>query len=227
MRIANYCLVVLTLVVLVAWKPQRPSVFLIGDSISIQYGPYLQKYLEGVVDLSRKEDDGQAEKNLDVPVGANGGDSRMVLEYLKSKMNEPDFAPDYLLLNCGLHDIKHNEPDGRIQVTQENYRANLNAILKLVSKKKIRVIWIRTTPVVDSIHNKGKGMKRYADDVATYNSISDEIFTKHKFSIIDLFSFTQKLGKEQFIDHVHYNESTRALQAAYIAGFIQRYLMDK
>lgn len=217
----------LVLIGLVSWKPARPSVFLIGDSISMQYGPFLEKYLEGIIDITRKQDDGQAAKNLDVPVGANGGDSRMVLEYLKNKLKEPGFAPDYLLLNCGLHDIKHNIPDEKIQVSQEEYKKNLQEIIQLVTKKKIRIIWIRTTPVVDTIHNKPKGIKRYAADVATYNQISDELFSNNKIPMIDLFTFTQKLGNEQFIDHVHYNESTRSLQAAYITGFLQNYILGK
>lgn len=221
MKLGRCWIVVLVLIVLVGWQSRRPSVFLIGDSISIQYGPYLEKYLDGIIDFSRKQDDGQAAKNLDVPVGANGGDSRMVLEYLKIKLKEPGFAPDYLLLNCGLHDVKHNMTDEKIQVTTEEYRNNLQEIIQLVTKKKIRIIWIRTTPVVDTIHNKSKGIKRYAADVATYNQIADAIFARKKIPMIDLFTFSQKLGNEQFIDHVHYNESTRSLQAAYIAGFLQ------
>lgn len=228
MKLGRCWIIVLgVIVLLVGWRSARPSVFLIGDSISIQYGPYLEKYLDGIIDLSRKQDDGQAAKNLDVPVGANGGDSRMVLEYLKIKLNEPGFAPDYLLLNCGLHDIKHNAPDEKIQVSQEEYRKNLQEIIQLVTKKKIRVIWLRTTPVVDSIHNKSKGMKRYAADVATYNQIADEIFSRKKIPMIDLFTFTKKLGNQQFVDHVHYNENTRSLQAAYIAGFLQDYILSK
>lgn len=228
MKLGKYWIFVLGMaVLLVGWQSARPSVFLIGDSISIQYGPYLEKYLEGTIDLSRKQDDGQAAKNLDVPVGANGGDSRMVLEYLKKKLKEPGFAPDYLLLNCGLHDIKHNTPDEKIQVAEEEYRKNLQEIIQLVGEKKIRIIWMRTTPVVDSIHNKSKGIKRYATDVATYNQIADNIFSRKKIPMIDLFTFTQKLGNEQFIDHVHYNESTRSLQAAYIAGFLQDYILNQ
>jgi lysophospholipase L1-like esterase len=227
MNLVKGWIAILLSVVLIAWKPARPSVFLIGDSISIQYGPYLEKYLEGFIDLSRKQDDGQAAKNLDVPVGANGGDSRMVLEYLKIKLKEPDFHADYLLLNCGLHDIKHNMPDEKIQVSQDDYKNNLMEIIRLVSERKIQIIWIRTTPVVDTIHNKPKGMKRYAADVAAYNQIADEICLQKKIPMIDLFTFTRKLGNEQFIDHVHYNESARALQAAYIAGFLQNHILGK
>ncbi|MCR9064924.1 MAG: SGNH/GDSL hydrolase family protein [Cytophagales bacterium] len=212
-------------IALSAWSLSQPSIFLIGDSISIQYGPYLEKYLEGSVEFDRKRDDGRAEKNLDIPVGANGGDSRMVLAYLKKKTQEPDFQPNFLVLNCGLHDIKHNPKTGVIQVTEQEYRSNLLGIIEVLKKKDIGLIWIRTTAVVDSIHNnKSKSIRRYSADVSTYNGIADEIFKKHGIPMIDLFGFTKKMGIEQFIDHVHYNDETRALQAAFLAGSIQNYL---
>lgn len=211
--------------VTLAWSKPLPKLFLIGDSISIQYGPYLKEYLQGIVNFERKEDDGSALKNLDVPTGANGGDSRMVLEYLKVKLNESDFNPDYLLLNCGLHDIKRNPETQKIQVDEEDYRNNLSEILSLLREKEIQLIWIRTTPVVDSIHNsRTKAFNRFASDLNTYNNIADRLFTEEEIPMIDLYGFTEKLGVDQFVDHVHYNESTRAQQAAYITGFVDSYL---
>ncbi len=210
---------------LAAWRSALPSIFLIGDSISIQYGPHLEEYLAGSVIFDRKRDDGQAEKNLDVPVGANGGDSRMVLAYLQKKTQDTAFHPDYLVLNCGLHDIKHDPQTGVVQVTEKEYRENLLSIVELLKSKNIALIWIRTTPVVDSIHNtRSKSIRRYAADVATYNAIADLICERNNIPTIDLFRFTEKLGIEQFIDHVHYNEHTRMLQAAFLAGSIQSYL---
>ena len=54
------------------------SVFVVGDSISIQYGPFLEQMLSGRIAYARKgsEDATMAEalRNLDIPVGANGGD---------------------------------------------------------------------------------------------------------------------------------------------------------
>ncbi|WP_373511579.1 SGNH/GDSL hydrolase family protein [Persicitalea sp.] len=212
-------------IALSAWRSALPTIFLIGDSISIQYGPHLKEYLAGSVTFERKMDDGQAEKNLDVPVGANGGDSRMVLAYLKRKIQEPAFHPDYLVLNCGLHDIKRDPKTGVIQVTADEYRNNLLSISELMKSKNIAMIWIRTTPVVDSIHNtRSKSIRRYASDLAAYNAIADLICERNNIPTIDLFRFTEKLGKEQFIDHVHYNEPTRTLQAAFLAGSIQSYL---
>ncbi len=215
----------LLLVLVAAWSRPLPKLFLIGDSISIQYGPYLEKYLEEVVILERKQDDGQAAKNLDVPAGANGGDSRMVLAYLTAKLKDPDFRPDFLVLNCGLHDIKRNPSTGAIQVPETDYRSNLGAIVKMLKKRKINMIWIRTTPVVDRIHNaKSSSFHRFAADVDTYNRIADEVCRKNKVPAIDLFDFSRKLGEEQIADHVHYKEPARALQAAYIAGSIRNLL---
>lgn len=212
-------------VVSAAWNDPRPGLFLVGDSISIHYGPYLGKYLKDAVVFERKQDDGNVEKNLDVPAGANGGDSRMVLEYLRSKMKDANFRPHFLLLNCGLHDIKRNPATGNIQVSAKEYRINLEEIFMLVNNRNIKPIWVRTTPVVDSIHNgKQRAFHRYAADLLEYNRIADEVCAKYEVPVIDLFGFTEKLGTGQFIDHVHYNESTRQLQAAFIAGSVRSYI---
>jgi len=118
---------------LVSWNTPKQKIFLIGDSISVQYWPYLKEYMANQADLERKQDDGQAEKNLDVPTGANGGDSRMVLEYLRAQFANPSFKPDYLLVNCGLHDIKHDPKTNRLQVNADDYRMNLHAIFSLLT----------------------------------------------------------------------------------------------
>lgn len=201
-----------------------PRLFVIGDSISMQYGPYLEKYVQGVWRYDRKSDDGQAGKNLDVPTGANGGDSRMVLEYLRLKLKDKNFRPDVLLLNCGLHDIKRHPQTNAIQVDAAGYRRNLETIVGLLRARGITLVWMRTTPVEDERHNsRSKQFKRYARDLDEYNDIADAVMTQHKWPVIDLYSFTKSLGGERFIDHVHYDETARSLQAAHIAGFLHAY----
>jgi lysophospholipase L1-like esterase len=222
MQATRKTILFLSIYLLTGWSVPPPRIFVIGDSISIQHGPHLEKYLQGNALYERKQDDGTAKNNLDYPTGANGGDSGMVLKYLIHKLNKPGFKPDYLLLNCGLHDIKRNTTTHEIQVTEEEYRKNLETTFKLLKKKNIRLIWMRTTPVVDSIHNaKSRSFHRFAADVETYNLIADEICRKHNVPLIDLFSFSKQLGEDQFIDHVHYNETARTLQAAFIAGAVQ------
>ena len=62
-----------------------------------------------------------------------------------------------LLLNCGLHDIKCN-PAAHTpapQVPLERYRRNIYDSITVAREKlgaKL-VVWVRTTPVVDDVHN--------------------------------------------------------------------------
>ena len=112
-------LLVLAVAGLLSFTTARPRLFVIGDSISIFYGPYLKKYVEGKFDYDRKRDKGEAMKNLDNPVGANGGDSRMVLSYLKELSADPSFKADVLLLNCGLHDVKTDPKTGKLKLSRK------------------------------------------------------------------------------------------------------------
>lgn len=200
---------------------QLPAVFVIGDSISMQYGPFLEQYLQGTWDYDRKRNEGADSSNLDQPAGANGGDSGMVLDYLREKVKDPAFRPDLMLINCGLHDIKTNVQTGEKQVSLDDYRRNLEQIYALLEERGIRMAWIRTTPVDDETHNsRQQSFHRYAADVAVYNAVADVVFTSRNVPIIDLHGFTGNLGNDLFIDHVHFGEETRAAQAAYIAGYL-------
>lgn len=223
--VVSLLLVLFSFSMAIPWHAPKPKLFLIGDSISIQYYPYLKDFLVEIAELERKEDNGQADQNLDIPQGANGGDSKMVLAYLKSKTNDPDFKPDYLLLNCGLHDIKHNPDSEGTQVDSVAYRENLEAIYQLLSSKGIGLIWIQTTQVIDSVHNmRSQSFKRYAEDVTLFNGIAAEVCDKHQIPVIDLYTHSVAMGRDAIRDHVHYYESGRIAQASYIAGFLQYYL---
>ena len=58
------------------------------------------------MDYSRKEGEQEALINLDNPQGANGGDSAMVLDFLKAMKKSGGIDADFLLVNCGLHDLR-------------------------------------------------------------------------------------------------------------------------
>ncbi len=196
------------------------NLFVIGDSISIQYGPYLREMLEGRIGYDRKRGEDQS---LDLPdlKGANGGDSKMVLEYLYEEVKKGK-KYDMLMINCGLHDVKVDE-NNKLQVDPIEYEGNLERIVKLAKGNSKDVIWVRTTPVDDEIHNQKASFKRYNKDVIAYNSIADEMMKRHSIPIIDLFSFTNHFNEEVYCDHVHFVTRIRELQAAYIAGYMARY----
>ena len=197
------------------------SLFVVGDSISVQYGPFLEQMVKGRYSYARKTGTEEALAKAELKTGNNGGDSGAVLAYLSAMRTHGNFQPDVLLLNCGLHDIKTDPATGRKQVSLDQYRQNLRKIVALFRGVPTRVIWVRTTPVDDKQHNDRKiGFHRFARDVTAYNSAADSIMGAAGLTILDLCGFTRNLGAGVFHDHVHYTEPVRAQQAAYIAGFL-------
>jgi D-threonate/D-erythronate kinase len=198
----------------------KKAVYVVGDSISMHYGPYLKKYLQNCFVYDRKREEGQPETNLDKPMGANGGDSSMVLDFLQQQESKI-MQNDYLVINCGLHDIKTDQVTLTKQVSLEEYSRNLKKIITLVQGKHTQMLWIRTTPVDDEDHQKcGKPFHRYNRDVEEYNRAADEIMKQNGIFTIDLYTFTNSLGEKPHYDGLHFSENIRALQAAFIAGHL-------
>lgn len=192
------------------------TIHIVGDSISIQYGPYLAQYLGSCCEYSRKE--GRI-GNLDIPEGANGGDSAMVLDYLY-QCAAKKLHWDLLMINCGLHDIKRY--GGRKQIDSIEYESNLRKIFEQGQALSHRLIWVRTTPVIDEIHNtRIKEFERYNEDVEEYNKIADGIATEVGVRVVNLNRFSRSLGGvEIYQDHVHFTAEVQKLQGAFIVGHI-------
>ena len=198
------------------------KLFVIGDSISCYYGKYLKDMLNGICEYDRKGGNHKLENLDDCTDGINGGDSSMVLTYLKSVINRDFFSPDFILLNCGLHDTKIC--DGKLQVSVERYRENLLSILNIVKQKNIKTIWVRTTPANEkTTHWEPEEIRRRQDDIDLYNIVADEVMAENKIPVIDLHQFTLNLGPDIYlnkVDSVHFHEQAAQLQAGYIAGAV-------
>ncbi len=197
------------------------KIYIIGDSISIQYGPYLQQYLSREIEYSRKEGEDEALLNLDEPQGANGGDSSRVREFLEALARGGGVKADLLIVNCGLHDIKRNPLSGAIQVRIEDYERNLQDIAALAEEMGIALVWVRTTPCDEHVHNReGMAFFRFSDDVKAYNAVADRVMGDAGVPLIDLYTFTLNLGQDLYCDHVHFKEPIRDKQAAFLAGWL-------
>jgi lysophospholipase L1-like esterase len=197
------------------------KLYVIGDSISIQYGPYLEADLRGVMGYARKEGEEEALLNLDIPQGANGGDSSMVRAFLAAKAAAGGIDADLLLLNCGLHDIKTDPATGAKQIPIEKYVQNLAQIVQIVRTMGPTLVWLRTTPCDETIHNHaGMAFHRFAADGRAYNAVADGIMAEHEIPSIDLYTFTRNLGDDLYCDHVHFHDHIRRQQAAFIAGWL-------
>lgn len=194
-----------------------PSLYLVGDSISIDYHETLAALCEGHYTYWRKGGLEQARGDLDTAQGANGGDSARVLAHLREIFAaQPDVA-DTFLVNCGLHDIKTNPQTRERQVTLPAYRRHLDSIVSLVTGAGKRLIWITTTPVDEVQHQRhSQSFHRYEGDLAAYNAVAREIMDKHGIAIIDLHAFTSGLGGDIYRDHVHFKPEISARQAAFI-----------
>lgn len=196
---------------------ELPSVFVLGDSISLHYGPYLAEALGVRFRYDRK----RAPDGATDPNEANGGDSTQVLAFLRSPAGQ-SIPQGLLLLNCGLHDIKLRPDQPGCQVPLDAYATNLEGILRECRLKSWRAVWVRTTPVVDALHReRSPGFDRRESDVAAYNAEADRVMARHDVPIIDLHAFTLPFLPSALIDHVHFSVDLRRLQGTYLAGFVK------
>lgn len=202
------------------------QLFVLGDSISIGYGPYLANYLPSRWQYARKRG---IQGNTTFAADDNGGDSKCVLDYLQYHLDtQKDFQPDVLLLNCGLHDMRRNLDTDTAQVPIAEYEANLREIRQLVTSHALRIIWVTITPVDDEQHRQHESnfVRRNADVIA-YAAVAAAIFANDP--IIDLYTFTQQLAAtslEIYSDHVHFIEDVQRLQGVFISGALGQILLN-
>lgn len=209
-----------------------PHLFVVGDSISLHYGPYLEEAVRGRFVYSRKRAEpegagGPGAASLDHPhgpFGENAGDSTMVLAYLTARPNVVD-AADVLLLNCGLHDLKVSKATGRHQVPLGTYRDTLTRIVRALAHSRARLVWCTTTPVDDLTHARHGhelAFTRCQADVLRYNATATGVMTAAGVPIIDLHAHTLSLATDGdlaglYVDHAHFTATVRAVQAGFIA----------
>ncbi len=200
------------------------KLFVLGDSISCYYGKYLSEMLRGFCQYDRKGGSHCLKELDDCTDGINAGDSRMVLQYLRSVTKMDFFHPDYLLLNCGLHDTKR--PRGKLQVPLEEYQQNLKTVIDLMQKHNISLIWVRITSVNPNTPQMSQEeIHQRQSDIDACNICADRLMNHNAVSILDLDRFTRNLGDDIYLngkDSVHFNETAAALQAAFLCGNLQQ-----
>lgn len=199
---------------------EKQKIFVIGDSVSIHYGPYLKELINQKFEYDRKRGIEEALTDLDRPIGANAGDSGMVIEYLENEYKK-NTKYEVLLINCGLHDARVDRASNKIQVELEDYKMNLTKIIEISKTMANKTIWVGLTPVIDQIHNSRKeGVLRYSKDIHAYDIAAKEIMEHNNIHYIDMYNFTKNLGTDIYSDHVHFKEKIRELQATLIADYL-------
>jgi lysophospholipase L1-like esterase len=208
-----------------AAETKKPKLFVLGDSISIQYGAFLGKMVAPEFDYSRKT--GEEPQLKDTPAwrlgednGKHTNDCRVYIEYM---LKDPNWRPDVMLLNAGIHDLTTMDQVTKVkQVPVDEYIKNLTTVLDAMAERKVPVIWVSTTPVDEVWCQEQKvEVKHYNADVKEFNEAAAKLMAEKGVPVIDLCTFTTNLGgREIFTDMCHFSEATARLQAAHIAGYL-------
>ena len=195
----------------------KKELFVLGDSISIHYTPYLRKYLGTEWDIRRKGDIPAPEIPGEID-HENGSDSATVLRYLQAVIHT--IQQETILLNAGLHDIKRfPAPTDACMMSLDQYCLNLRQCLDIIRSAGKKTIWVTMTPVDEKLHAANEtAFYRLEKDVEAYDLASWGLMQENQIPWIDLGGFTRKIESPLYCDHVHFTENVRSLHGAYLAG---------
>lgn len=174
-------------------QPNRPRVLLIGDSISMGYTLPVRELLRNKANVHRPAE--------------NCRSTRQTLERIDAYLGTGTW--DVIHFNCGIHDLTlldstgkaaSEKLGGKVQVPLDEYRRNLEQIVRRMKSTGATLIWGSSTPVQDST------AFRRPSDVVAYNAAADEIMKKHAIVVDDLFAAASqtKAGKPEWSDGVHF-----------------------
>lgn len=195
--------------------PALPSVLLLGDSISIGYTVPVRQMLKGLANVHRAP--------------TNCGPTTKGLEQLDSWLGDKKW--DVVHFNFGLHDLKYIDDrgrrvppsEGRIQVSKDQYAANLERLVQRLEKSSAKLIWCTTTPVPEGAHGRTPG------DSKEYNSIAAKVIGQNPdVAVNDLYSFAMpRLAEIQRNADVHFTpEGSRQLAMAVVAELRKSLSLD-
>jgi hypothetical protein len=179
-----------------------PRIFIIGDSISLGYTPFVVKSLKGKALVSRPNQN------------CNG--TKLGVEKLDDWLGNEKY--DLIHFNFGLHDMKHVDPvTGVGSINPSNprqsdlpiYKRNLEAIVKKLKATGAMIIFATSTPVVGEL---AKDVLREPEELTKYNRAATKIMHRNHIRVNDLFSFAKSLVKEyQIPNDVHFTEAGYAI----------------
>lgn len=129
-----------------------PDVLALGDSVTLQYYPFLVMRMRHCVDFHEARHVSRQSiwsRLLDPEKKRiNMRDSGNLKRQLTGGLVSGSF--DLILVNAGLHDLKSFAPGGISATQSSRYEANIRGILEYLRKHSPRVAFVATTPVLAS-----------------------------------------------------------------------------
>lgn len=171
-----------------------PKVFIIGDSISIGYTPYVQQALESRAIVER--------------VDGNAAATATGLAHLDEWLGDTQW--DVIHFNWGLHDMKYINDEtvmvpvaeGRQWVPVEQYAENLHTLVTRLKERNAKLIFATTTPVPEGVNGRVPG------DQAKYNEAAMAVMMAQGVPVNDLCAImdNDRESKGGKTADVHYTE---------------------
>ena len=179
-----------------------PRVLLIGDSITRDYYPEVERRLSGKAFVARLA----TSRFIADPV---------LLKEIELVLDQAKF--DVIHFNNGMHGWQHSEAE---------YRHAFPKFLKIIRAHapKARLVWAATTPLRDGKGVTGDTKAEYSDErVAARNTIAAEIVTAQKIPTNDL-NAPLRGHPEYHSDNVHFNNQGIQIQAAQVSAEVEKIL---
>lgn len=198
-----------------------PRVLLIGDSISMGYTLPVRELLKDKANVHRP--------------ATNCGPTTRGLEQLDQWLatGGKDNHWDVIHFNWGLHDLKYMGANGsnladpkaegsHQQVPPDEYRKNLQTLVKRLKETGATLIWRNTTPVPEG----AKG--RVVGDSVKYNEIAAQVMKQEGVRVHDLYAFAKEHAANiQRKADVHYTPAGSRQLAQQVVNAIEAALSDK
>jgi len=190
-----------------AWPepdPALPNVLLIGDSISIGYTLDVRRRLQGIANLFRIPD--------------NARSTRQTLGQIETFLGEMRW--DVIHFNWGIHDVTlmndvgETDPAGSPQVPAEQYRDNLERLVRRLKATRAELIWASTTPVASDVTLRDDAR------IEQYNAIAAELMDRHFVTVNDLRGLVRRADESWWTDGVHFTEAGSSALGRAVAGVI-------
>ena len=213
MKYRNFFVFIITLTILTGFDVRKPRILIIGDSISIGYTPYVQKYFSEKAIV--KHNPGNAEHT--------GTGLDKIAEWIG------DEQYDIIQFNWGLWDLCYRHPDskvygnrdklnGGITYSMDQYMSNLDSIVSILKKTtQAKLVFVTTTYVPE------KEAGRFENDAIKYNDAAKKIMAKHSILINDIYEKSIPIhnvyGKGQ--DDVHYTEEGYEQLSKLVIDFLE------
>ena len=194
-------------------SPEKPKILIIGDSISIGYTPFVKKALSSKYDVFHNP--------------GNAQHTGTGLENISKWIGNNDW--DIIQFNWGLWDLCYRNPDsknqgnrdkinGKITFSIEEYKSNLDSIIKILkTKTKAKLVFVTTTYVPENEEG------RFKKDALRYNKAAKEVMKKNDIPINDIYAKSIAIHKKFGLgsDDVHYTSEGYEELSKLIVSFIE------